>query len=209
MLLNQFTFISNLFIIILLFPFFVSLKCDSVVFFDSTIGFDHYLNPVFFDFCLVFNENLIFYSFTFLLGLFFIFKNEKAKVVEPKSIAGSIIDGIKDIARWIGDKIKGFSGGKAREVVWVIIKTILKEMSRPILIIAALACWVFCYSLAVYFYVVYYFSDFAFWILEFQPLMALFGLAFGKAFKSFLLLKLIRCSALFLLVLVVLLKKFG
>ena len=199
--------------LMLSFPFLISLKCDSVRFFDFTFVVNPYFNPVFFDFSLIFSEHLIFYSFAFLLGLSLIFKNEEAKVVEPKnkpkSIAESLIDGIKDIARWIGDKVKDFLGGKAREVFYIIIKTILKEISRPILIIAALACWVFCYSLAVYFYAVYYFSDFASWILEVEPLMALFGLAFGKAFKSFLLLKLIRSSALFLLILVVILKKFG
>ena len=183
------------------------LNIMSVPSFDFTIS---NVTVIFFYFLL---ENLTFHPCVFLLFLFFISKNEEAKAVEskdkPRSIAGSILDGLKGIARWIGDKIKGLLGAKGREIVWVILKKILTEIIRPILIIAALGCWVFCYSLAVYLYVIYSFGDFGFWSLDLQALLILFGQAFGKAFKSVLILELFRSSALFLLVLVIFLKKFG
>lgn len=177
------------------------------------VEFTIIINPICFNFFLVLLENLNFHPCVFLLFLFFISKNEEAKAVgstdKPRSIAGSILDGLKGIARWLGDKIKGLLGAKGREIVWVILKKILTEILRPILIIAALGCWVFCYSLAVYLYVIYSFGDFGFWNLNLEGLLILFGQAFGKAYKSVLLLELFRSSAFFLLLLVAFLKKFG
>ena len=180
---------------------------------DSILCIYEYINTNFFNCFLIVFENLNFHPCVFLLFLFFISKNEEAKAVEPKkkprSIAGSILDGLKGIARWVGDKIKGLLGAKGREIVWVILRKILTEIVRPILIIAALGCWVFCYSLGVYLYLIYFFGYFDIWNLNFEALLVLLGQAFGKAFKSVLLLELFRSTALFLLVLVVLLKKFG
>jgi hypothetical protein len=209
---NQFTFISNLFVILLFSSLFFSLSCDAAVNYQITIQ-----NPA--TICLEWMADLSFiYSRTshpiaFLLPLFFIFTNEEAKAVQPtekpQSIAGAIVDRLKGIARWIGDKIKEILAPKSREVVWVILKAILKEIIRPILIISALGCWVFFYSLGIYFYVIYFFGSSNFWNMELTSLYILFGQAFGKAFKSVLLLELFRSSALFLLFLVAFLKKFG
>ena len=212
---NQLNFFFNSFIVLIFSSALLPLFCDAAIVSESTSEIGAYLNPAFLNFIVYFKFFLISHPVIFILAFFSLIKKKDVKVVEPKvkpqAIGGAILDGLRDIARWVGDKIKGLLGigSRALKIVWVILKTVLKELARPILIIAALGCWVLCYSLAIYVYLIHSFGYFSFWDLGFDAFLALLVQAFGKAFKSILLLWLCRSTSLFLLFLVLILKKFG
>jgi hypothetical protein len=143
-----------------------------------------------------------------VLIVIFFFLNQKSepKIVKPKSIGESILDGLKDLARWVGDKIKELLEIQVRERSWVLFKFIVKELTRPILIIAALGCWVVIYAAGVSCYLIQFSGYSCFWNFESADFFALLVQAFGKPFKSNLILGLYRSASVFLLVLVVFFK---